>query len=129
MLNKSVSQTWRRKLLIASITVVITLVVISGASYRMYAFTIAWHCLHRNQAEIGGHRIRLPILWWNEKAEDYDTYSLERASPSNTFPSPEIVVRPALSGTIHDTDQQVSKSIQMLIAARNNNPVPGMFRL
>lgn len=115
----------RRKLLIASITVVLTLAVTFGVRYRLYAFTIIWHCFHQNTEEIGGHRLKFPILWWQEKNEDYDTFSFERASPSNTFPNPEIVVRPALSGVIPDTNQQVLKSIQILIAARNSHPVPG----
>jgi hypothetical protein len=44
----------------------IAIALMSGllfAKYRMYAYAVAWHCVHGNYAEVGGHKVKLSILW------------------------------------------------------------------
>jgi len=121
---------WKRplgqhKILIVSGVAVFALASMFAAEYRLYAFTIAWHCVHQDTAKIGGYEASLPTLWWEEKSEDYDTFRLRRAAPSSTFPPPVIIVRPALSGATLGSDQEVLESMKTLIAAKATHPALG----
>ena len=125
MSNDVVNKPRLRKFIIAIATAMLILAAIFGAKYRSYTFTVVWHWMHSSNVEIAGHKISLPTLWWKEKAEDYDTYLFRRACSSAIFPPPGIIVRPAPPRVVQQSDQDVLSSLQMLIAARQKDPVAG----
>jgi hypothetical protein len=110
----------RQKFFIACIVI---LIIIGSlfANYRRYVYAVAWHYEHGNYTEIGGHRIRIPILWWKEDAHAYDTTLLVRAYPAGATDKPEVVASPAIPGEIRDTDQEELKSRRADISSRNGN--------
>ncbi len=126
MPDKSQQPSKSRLVLVATGVSLLLLAIVLIARYRSYVFTIAWHSVHRSDVGIVGHEVILPQWWWKEDSPDYDTYLLRRACSSSTFPEPEIVVRPALSGTIRQSDQDVANSLQKLITARQNKPLAGV---
>src|ERR1039458_2734741 len=100
--------------------------------YRRYAYAVAWHCMHGNYAEIGGHRVRLPILWWKENAHAHDTPDLRnrdewlaRACPSSVLPGPEIKVSPTIPGEVEGTEPEELKLTQAVISTLNHNSESG----
>ena len=115
----------RRKPLFAGTVVLALVIILLSVEYHPYAYAVAWHCVHGNYAEIGGHRVRLPVLWWKEKADAYDTSLLVRACPARTFIKPEITISPTPPGSVRDTDRQELDSIQALVSSANHNALTG----
>ena len=129
MLKRLATQGKNRKWL-AVIAVAFALMIgLLCFKYHRYAYAAAWHCTHGNYAELAGHRVKLPILWWKEDAHAYDTVLLERACPANTYLKPEIVVSPAIPGSIRDTDQDELKATQAAISSRNQDSFVGTSSL
>ena len=91
---------------------------------RRYAYAATWHCLHGDYAEIGGHRVKLPIFWWKQDAHAYDTSLLVRACLANTINKPEIIVSPAIPGETRDTDEEELRATQDDISSRNRGSNP-----
>jgi hypothetical protein len=92
-----------------------------SAEYHRYIGAIAWHCA-RNYAEIAGHRVRLPLLWWKEEDTNaYDTSLLVRACRGCTILEPQVVVSPMVKGEVHSTDQEVLNFTQAIISAEIHN--------
>jgi hypothetical protein len=92
--------------------------------YRSYILSLAWHSVHGPSAKFGQQEITLPLLWRELNADDYDTHVFARASSSDTFPDPEITIRPFQMSRM-ETDQHLLESLQRLISARNSHPVSG----
>lgn len=94
--------------------------------YRYYVFAIAWHGIHGNYAEVGGHRVKLPLLWWAEDdAYRYDTRLLLRADTYNLVGS-EIAIGPALLGSVRDTDVDELKAVELLITTTTRTKNSGV---
>jgi hypothetical protein len=90
--------------------------------YHQYAYALAWHCVHGNNAEVGGRRVRIPILWWRESDPNaYDTSLLVRSYPANILNRPQIVVRPTLPGEVQDNDLQGLRTSQAIITLQNKD--------
>jgi len=119
--NKLVSFTKRRPLFFASLIAVAVAGGLLCAEFRLYAYAVIWHRAHGDFATIGGHRVKLPTLWWKEDADAYDTSLLERAGHSNTFLASQIVVSPAIPGEMRDSDEEELKSTQAIVAIRNRS--------
>jgi hypothetical protein len=121
-----------RKLLLASTVALAFFSFLIGVRLRRYAYTIAWHCTHKNPALIGEHRIELPMLWWEEKGSGWndkslverDVFSLVRANASNSL-DPRITARPASPWTVDATDQELRKSTEAAIVALNQDSKGG----
>lgn len=125
-------QTRQRKWLVVSTVTVALIVGVLCARYRRYGYAVAWHCAHGNYAEVGGHRVRLPLLWWKERAHAHDTPDMQdhdewlaRACPSNTIFRPEIETSPTIPGAGRDTDQEELKSTQSIVSTLSHNSVAG----
>jgi hypothetical protein len=123
-------QDW--KLAYAGMAVIALAVCVFFVRYRRYAYAIAWHCANGNYAEIGGHKVQLPLWWWKERAHSHETLDLQdrdewlaRACPSDSFPKPEINVSPAMPGEAAETDAQELDVIQRTTAFLNQNPPTG----
>lgn len=99
------------------------LVVAACLQYRWYLRAIAWHCLHGNHAEVAGHRVALPLVWWEEKDPlHWDTYHLVRACPGPLCPSADIEigrVNPALQTNATETDQQELEKDRRMVSLFN----------
>jgi hypothetical protein len=92
--------------------------------YRQYAYAIAWHCWHGNYATFPGHRIKLPLVWWEEEDSiQWDSYVLKRAFPSLFWVQLQEInvrhVRPAFQMTIVDTDEKELDHLHRLISVFN----------
>jgi hypothetical protein len=114
----------------------IAIALMSGllfAKYRMYAYAVAWHCVHGNYAEVGGHKVKLSILWWKERAHAHETSDmrdhdewLARACPSNKLDEkPEIDVSPAIPGEVENTQLEELKLTQSVISTLSHNSAKG----
>lgn len=113
--------------------------VISIANFHRYAYAVAWHCLHGGRAQVAGHTITLPLLWWEEKdPSHWDTYLLKRAyTGMRRLQPPEITVRhviPALQSTVKDSDQDALASEQSRVSTLNallthNSRISGLATL
>ena len=92
--------------------------------YRQYAYAILWHCEHGNYASFPGHRIRLPLFWWEEQdTSQWETYLIKRATTRfNRVQVPDIEVShiiPAFQMTIVNTDEEEMDKIQRVISSFN----------
>jgi hypothetical protein len=83
--------------------------------YRPYISASIWHRLHGNYAQIGGHRVRVPKLWWRADDAAYNTPLLLRALPSTNFARPQIVVNSAITGEVRGSDQEELESTERSI--------------
>jgi hypothetical protein len=101
--------------LIAALTLVIGLV---NVEYGQYAYAVAWHFIHGNYAEIAGHRVNLPLLWWQENSNSDNTTLLVRAERSVSI---EIKVRPAFPDEVRDTTQELLNSTQTFVSNRKSS--------
>lgn len=119
MPDQRASRTSRRKtlLVVFSLSIVICVALVE---YSPYELALAWHCMHGNYAQIGGYRVRLPLLWRKVNIDSYHTSSLVRACSIRTFLKPKIMVEPMLAGTMRDTDLETLQSIQGLTAIPNS---------
>lgn len=111
-----------RKWLIGSVIILALLIGLLCVKYYQYAYALSWHCLHGSYAQIGGHRVELPLLWWKADAQAYDTVNLVRAGVANTYLKPEIVVSPAFPGAIRDSDQEELQAMQAAISRSHESP-------
>lgn len=113
----------RQQLLLAAAACAFVLLVVVSFGYRSYLYSLGWHSAHGQHAMVSEHKVRLPFPWRSVDVEDYDTHSLVRACSSDTFPEPEITMRPFKNAP--KTSQQLLQSVQSLISARNAHPVLG----
>lgn len=90
--------------------------------YRQYAYAVTWHTLHGNYAELGGHKAKLPLLWWPVKAEAYDTSAVIRACPATAIVQPAISANPAIPGEVQSTNDLELENTKRFIALRNQDP-------
>jgi hypothetical protein len=105
--------------LIASLVLVI-FAVWCTARYRFYVYAVCWHCVNGAYAHVAGNRVRLPLLWWEEKDSDhYDTYLLKRALNTSVLLPPQIKVGPLLAGALRGSDEDERKSMEQLVYASN----------
>lgn len=118
-------QSKRPKLLIICLVAILLLICEQCIEYRSYAFAIVWHCTHGRYSEIGGHKVRIPILWWKANPYGYGESLVVRASHANMNLDPKIVVTSLPPGTTSGTDQETLKSIQALISVKNHQVVSG----
>jgi hypothetical protein len=80
---------------------------------------IAWHCTHGNYAEVAGHRVKLPLLWWkNDEDAPYRTVLLVRACVSCGVVQPELQARPLLPGQAWSSDEDNLKAMQKMVKER-----------
>ena len=116
-----------RRVRIAGLTALALAFVLGTAHYNRYVYAVAWHCAHGNYAQVAGHNVRLPILWWAEKDPDYyDTYLLLRACPFSTRVRPSLTVRPTLQGAARETDAEELEAVQALIALKDSKSTAGI---
>lgn len=54
-------------------------------TYSSYAKAVAWHCAHGNYAELGHHRVKLPLLWRPVDSNQWDTVKVQRAWPARPY--------------------------------------------
>jgi hypothetical protein len=106
------------------LSLLILLFAVLAFQYRQYAYAILWHCEHGNYASFPGHRIRLPLFWWEERdTSKWETYLLKRATTRfNGAQAPDIEVShiiPAFQMTIMDTDEEEMDKIQRTISSLN----------
>jgi hypothetical protein len=132
VLSRFAGQVKRQRNVISGAVVLAILISFLWIGYRRYAIALIWHCVHGNQAEVGGHKIILPLLWWKESAHAYDTSDmrdrdewLARACPSSLFSNPEINVSPAVLGEVADSEKEELKLTQRVISDLNQNPTKG----
>jgi len=121
VLNTVFRQAKSHKLIVASIAAVALVAGLLCVQYYLYAYAMAWHCLHGSYAEAGGHRLRLPISWWKQGTGSYDTYLLVRASPYVGSPESQIVVSPAGPGEIWKTNGEELQATQTMISTMNSH--------
>lgn len=119
MPNKLRVYAGRRKHLIAIVGAIAIVIGLFVIKYQQYAYALSWHCFHGNSAQIGGHRVTLPIWWWKEDSHAYDTALLVRASVTHTYLRPTIVVSPAFPGAIRDTNQEELQAAQAAISEKH----------
>lgn len=82
---------------------------------------VAWHCAHGNYAEVAGHRVKLPLLWWKDDDAPYRTILLVRACNSCGVVQPGVLVSPMLAGQVWSSDEDNLKAVQKMIAGRNKS--------
>jgi hypothetical protein len=116
--------TRRRKLFLVAISLLILIAAVPATMYRQYAYAIAWHCWHGNYATFPGHRIKLPLFWWEEEDSiQWDSYVLKRAFPSFFWVQLQEIhvlhVRPAFQMKIVDTDEEELDQLHRLISVFN----------
>ena len=105
-------------------SLLVLLVAVLVFRYWQYASAILWHCEHGNYASFPGHKIRLPLFWWEERdTSQWETYLLKRAAPRFFRAQvPDIEVRhiiPAFEMTIANTDQEEIDKVQRAISSLN----------
>jgi len=132
VLNNIGRQSKRRKLFFVAIVALALLVGALCMNFRRYAYAVAWHCTHGEYAEVGGQRVRLPLLWWKEGTHAHDTEDLRdrnewlaRACRSNEFEIPEINVSQESPGEAPDADQDELRLTKDLVSAMYRHPVWG----
>jgi hypothetical protein len=133
VLSRLARQVKRQRNVVSGAMVLAILIGFLYMGYRRYAFALIWHCVHGNQAEVGGHKVILPLLWWKESAHAHDTYDmrdrdewLARACPSSLFSNPEINVSPVMPGEeVAGTEEEELKLTQRVISSLNQNPTKG----
>jgi hypothetical protein len=92
--------------------------------YHRYAYALVWHCVHGHYADVGGHTVKIPTLWWKEADPNaYATSLLVRSCPANMLSRPEIVVRPTLPGEAGDDDLQELRTKQAIIALKKKDAI------
>jgi hypothetical protein len=119
--------TLRRKLFLVVILLLILIAAVPAMMYRQYAYAIAWHCWHGNYVTLPGHRIKLPLFWWEEEdSVQWDSFVLKRASRSFFWVQLQEIsvrhVRPAFQMTIVDTDEEELDQLHRLISYLNARP-------
>lgn len=112
----------RVKLLLGAVAVAF-FVAISIARYHLYVHAVAWHCLHGDHAQVAGHTVTLPQLWWEEKdPSHWDTYLFKRACTGMSCLQPKITVShviPAFQSTVENSDQETLDSVRRLVSTLN----------
>ena len=73
VLNTLARQVRRQKYLVGSVVIVAAMISLLCMGYRRYAFAVIQHCISGSHAEVGRHKVNLPILWWKESARAHDT--------------------------------------------------------
>ena len=64
----------------AWIALCLLLVILAlGVPYRSYLRALAWHMRHGQYVRFGGHRLTLPLLWWEDDRPWYESPFLLRA--------------------------------------------------
>jgi hypothetical protein len=106
------------------ISILILLLAVLAFRYRQYAYAILWHCEHGNYASFPGHRIRLPLFWWEERdTSQWETYLLRRANTHSELAQLSQIqvshIIPAFQMTITNTDQEAMDQIQKVISSLN----------
>jgi hypothetical protein len=119
------SMTRRRRLFVVIISLLLLIAAVPAIKYRQYAYAIVWHSWHGNYATFAGHRIKLPLFWWEENDPlHWDTYALKRAYPSFLGLQLNDVevshIPPAFQMTIVNTDQEELDQLKRVISASNN---------
>ena len=113
----------RGKLLAVVVAFVVVVAALPAIRYRRYAYAIAWHCRHGNYAEFSGHRVTLPLSWWEEKdTVRWEQYFLKRACPGAACLEPEIDVTrvvPSQELLIPASDQAEMDQREQAIARLN----------
>jgi hypothetical protein len=116
------------------LTVVLALLIPAAAfvalRYRRYAYALAWHCRHGNYATFPGHRIKLPLTWWEEKDTVlWEHYFLKGACTGAVCLEPEIEVTrvvPLQEAFIPDSDQAEMEEQEHAITRWNENELQGL---
>ena len=113
----------RGKLLTVVIALLVLAVAVLAIRYRRYACAVAWHCQHGNYATFPGHRIRLPLSWWEEKdTVRWEQYFLKGACTGAVCLESEIDVKrvvPAREALIPDSDRAEMEERQQVVAFTN----------
>lgn len=124
MANISKRHTKPQIILIVSIIAILALASWPIAEYHKYAYALAWHWVHGDYAKVAGHKVRIPALWWEEAdPNSYDTYLIVRSSPASAILTPEIVVRPTISGEVGEDDSQELKTEERVIALKSKDTI------
>jgi hypothetical protein len=118
----------RGKLLTAVIPFVILLAAVPAIRYWRYAYAIAWHCQHGNYATFPGHRVKLPLSWWEEKdTVRWEQYVLKRACAGVVCIESQINVTrvvPSQEASIPASDQAEMDQRERAIAVVNGHAHP-----
>jgi hypothetical protein len=123
MPNGLARQSKSRRLFVVGVTTLVLVIGLLCIEYRQYAYSVAWHRVHGDYAEFGGHRIRLPILWRREDSGAYNTSLFVRACPGVAPLKPEIVVSPTISGEVENTDQEELKAARDIILLKEQDNI------
>lgn len=111
------------------LTIVVVFVILLGGltaiRYWRYAYAIAWHCRHGNYATFPGHRVKLPLSWWEEKdTVRWEQYFLKRACAGAVCLESQISVThvlPSDEAGIPASDQAELDKREEAIAAVNRH--------
>lgn len=113
------------------LTVVIAFVLVAAfpaLRYWRYAYAIAWHFRHGNYATFPGHRVRLPLSWWEEKdTVRWEQYFLKRACAGTICIESQINVThvlPSEEARLPATDQAAMDEREQAIAVLNRHAHP-----
>jgi hypothetical protein len=91
----------------------------AGFECYPYASALLWHHRNGDYTDVGGHKVRLPLLWSRKDISGHQTVELVRAWPMTEFPKPSIRVSPTYPGQTKQTDQDELDHIQGLISYEN----------
>ncbi|MGA9720028.1 MAG: hypothetical protein WBQ79_17230 [Acidobacteriaceae bacterium] len=113
--NRGDRKKWRT--LLWSVLIIIGMVSMPFVvEYRDYAHALAWHLVHGNDAVVGEHHVRLPLLWWQAGSDRWHTSVLQRAWPARRIFAPTIKVAPIWNEPIASTDEEELLGTQSLVA-------------
>lgn len=100
----------------AWIVLCLALVILTlGGSYRSYLRALAWHMRYGQYVRFGGHRLTLPLLWWEDDRPRYESPFLLRAHGAHGSMGIDILWIPAEqmpregSDLPKEQDQEISR--------------------